>query len=162
MSNVIIKELQLLSTLNKSSPQSFRSSEIVLLLAFESPKPLFSTAGPAQIVQAFNKSIPNFTEAFKRLTIKISPDLVHHAQRCCSGIQFIIDELPEGTQISDLSTLTEGPISVLKEYIRNCIEEGIQPENPSLTKPLSAAELSTVPQNHWWCYLSAKSDSESE
>lgn len=161
MTSSLLKELRLLAALKKSSPSSNLASERVLLLAFQLPKPLTTTTDRAETTQVFLKSIPIFSASLQRLRIRLEPDLVDHAQRCCSGLQYIVDEL-ELKDSAELNSLIEGPVAGVKEYIKDCKEQDIQPEYPSVSHPLSSEELSKVPKSHWWWFVTPNEDSDSE
>lgn len=157
MSNQLLKELRLLAAFKKCSITSNRASEKIFLLAFDHPKPLFSSDVQIEAKSLIEKSLPIISESFNRLKIRLEPDLVEFAQRCCSGFQYIVDELN-----FDASEVLEGTVSGVTEYIQNCKELEIEPEYPSVSQPVVTQEqIAKIPKNHWWWFVQP-STNESE
>lgn len=157
MSNQLLKELRLLAAFKKSSIKSTKASEKVLLLAFNQTKPLFTSPDQTEAKTLIEKSKQFIFEAFKRLNIGLEPDTVLFAQRCCSGLQFIVEELN-----CELSELLEGPVSGVKEYIKNCKENEIEPEYSAARQSATTQQsISNIPASHWWWFVKPlESDSE--
>lgn len=151
MSNQIINELKLLAAFKKCSLKSNKASEKVLQLAFTLPKPLFNSSDKTEAINLFKRSLPYIRGSINRLNIRLEPDLVNFAKRCCSGFQFIVEEL------NLESNETESIFESAKEYIKNCEESEIEPEYPALSQPkLTKEELSKIPQSHWWWFIESK------
>jgi hypothetical protein len=150
-SSKLLKELKLLTAIQKKSVTSNKASEKILLLAFNLRKPIFSVAAEqSEATQQFLKSLPFFFDTFHRLSIRLEPDLVNYAQRCCSGFQYLADELSTADKI-EVEALLGGPFSVVTEYIKNCLEEDIKPEYPSGS--VAKEDLSKIPKTHWWWFV---------
>lgn len=158
-SAALLKELKLLIAIQKKSITSNKASEKILLLAFNLHKPLFKPAELSEASQLFHNSLPFFFDTFHRLSIRIEPDTVSFAQRCCSGFQYLVDETSP-VDNSELNTLLEGPVSVVKEYIKNCLENDIKPEYPSGSE--KSEDLSKIPKSHWWWFVTPTSDTSDD
>lgn len=147
MSSQLIKELRLLAAFRNCSIKSNRASEKFLLLAFTQPKPLFSSPDKSEAINLIEKSFPLFRESFSRLKIRLEPDLVDFAQKFCSGFQFIVDELR--IEAAELQEILEG----IKEYIKNCKGNQIEPEYSNEVKDLTEEEKAKIPRSHWWWFV---------
>lgn len=157
MTNQLLRELRLLAAFKNCSIKSNRASEKVLLLAFSQSKPLFTSTDQSEARKLIEKSLPFLSESFNCLKIRLEPDLVEFAQRCCSGLQFIVDELN-----LERFDWVEGTVRGVKEYIQNCKEFEIEPDYPSVGQPtVTEQQISAIPKSHWWWFVEPnKSDSD--
>ncbi|KAI2807891.1 hypothetical protein BLOT_005831, partial [Blomia tropicalis] len=134
MSGKLLKELSQLGSLQKNSKNLYQSAEKVLLLAFDHPKPLFVGTDRKEIEPLVERAIPLLRESFIRLNIRLEPELLEIAQRCRSGLQYIVDEFgPSGESkhiefYDRLRSFLDGPVLSVEDYIKNCKELQIEPE----------------------------------
>lgn len=85
--------------------------------AFDQSKPLFTFADRDEAKTLIEKSLSFICDTCNRLSVRLERELVKFEQRCCSGVQFILDELDV-----NVYDLLEGPGSCVKECIKNCKE----------------------------------------
>lgn len=161
MTSDFLESLRRLAALKNISLTSNRASNKLLLLAFKLPKPLTSDTDRAEATSLFVNSLPMFSESLQRLNIRLEPELVDTAQRTCSGLHYIIEELNQ-SENPQLKSLLDFPVADIKEYIKSCKELDIQPEYPSVDQSLTSEELSKIPKSHLWWFVTLKADSDSD
>ena len=157
MENNFLKELQKLSTMSRKNRNLRPTLENWLLIAFHQPKPLFGDKERAEIECMVEKIIPILKEFFIQLSISLVPDTVETAQRFRSGLQYIVDELGNG------SILDRVPCVQVDEYIKNCKELSLPIEYPSVHySHVTDEQISRIPHNHWWWFVQPISDNDSD
>lgn len=144
----IKRHLQVLSSLQLNSRNLKLTAENTVLSAFKEPKPLFeSDAEKSEEAKLVEKSLPLLEHFFKELDGSLNPDLRQHAQRCRSGLQFLIDEFKDNLQVYNKLklVLSSAPVRCVEEFIES--SKDVPPEYES-ERP---EDLSKIPATHtWW------------
>lgn len=148
---VVLNELQNLVSIPKDSPYLYTATRDLLLLAFKEPKPLIPQAEKAEAAKLLKQSLPLLEFCFTTLHGSLNPDLRQVAQRCRSGLQFLVDEFGHNQDIQ--SILTSSPVQCVEEYIKNT--KGIPPEYSTLVPQ----DLKEIPASHIW-WIEDSDDSE--
>ena len=141
----LLNELQKLLNLKTSSPHLYTACIDIVLLAFKEQKPLFSQTEKAEAAELVKKSLPFLENSFAKLHGSLNPDLRQTAQRCRSGLQFLIEEFQPDQVYQEIKPiLTSSPVKCVEEYIKNT--SGIPPEYSTLVPQ----ELTGIPVSHYW------------
>jgi hypothetical protein len=146
---LLINELQKLARLQKDSLNLYTVARDLVLIAFRETKPLFpEVADKIRAGVLIKKSLPLLEASFATLHGSLNPDLRQVAQRCRSGLQFLIDEFKEDPNTFDelKSILTSSPVKCVDEYIENTRD--IPPEYSTLVSP----DLTGIPASHFWWF----------
>ena len=141
----LIGELYKLLSLQKSSPHLYPACRDLVLLAFREPKPLFSQGDKTKAAELVKESLPLLEFSFANLRRSLNPDLRQVAQRCRSGLQFLVDEFREYPVYQEITPiLNSSPVKSVEEYIENT--KGIPPEYSTLVPQ----DLTEIPASHFW------------
>ncbi|CAG0900508.1 unnamed protein product [Cyprideis torosa] len=154
---LVLRDLKKLCQLSKTSDFVYPNGRDLVLLAFNQPKPLFpSPEDKAAARPLVQQSLPLLEKAFKELHGSLNIDLRQVAQKCRSGLQFLVDEF-HGEQIYKMMApvLESSPVKCVEEFIKNT--EGMEPEF-SKTIP---QDMTKIPDSHyWWFEQGDESDDE--
>ena len=141
----LMSELQKLLNLKTNSPYLYTACIDLVHLAFKEPKPLFSQTEKAEAAELVKKSLPFLEISFAKFHGSLNPDLRQAAQRCRSGLQFLIEEFQQDQVYQEIKPiLTSSPVKCVEEYIKNT--SGIPPEYSTLVPQ----ELTGIPASHYW------------
>ena len=147
---------KLLRILTELAKQGLNSSKVyplatdAALLAFKEDKPLFNLEEKKKVASLLQKSLPLLEKAFVRLHGSMNPDLRQDAQMIRSGLQFLLDEFKEDSDIYDKlkPIITSSGVTCVEESIINFSE--IPPEYTVPIKP----DFSKIPKSHYWWFQS--------
>ena len=149
----LLVELTKLASLQSNSNNLYQVVQKTVLLAFEQSKPLFAD-GPEKNRAAnfLEKSLPLLPKGFATLSGSLNPDRRELAQKCRSGLQYLVDEFsanPELYQKAQL-ILQSPPVKNVEEYIE-CTRD-IPPENPDFAAFVTPEQRALIPQSHFWWF----------
>lgn len=144
----LLSELIKLASLQPNSRNLYLTAENIVFLAFRGEKPLFTEgAQKTKAARLTEISLTLLEESFAVLHGSLNPDRRQHAQRCRSGLQFLIDEFKNDSETYEkLKTILESsPVKCVEDYIKgteDILAEFLTPIPEDLTKiPAS---------HHWW------------
>lgn len=145
----LVSELQKLASLQKDSLSLYTVGRDLVLLAFREPKPLFpETAERSRAATLVKRSLPLLEVSFASLHRSLNPDLRQVAQRCRSGLQFLVDEFKEDQKTYEelKPILTSSPVKCVEEYIDNT--KDVPPEYSTFVPQ----DLTGIPSSHFWWF----------
>ena len=147
MGKKLLSELQKLVSLHQTSPFVYKTGIDVVLLAFSESKPLFSEVDKVVASELVKNSLPLLKFSFSKLHGSLNPDLRQVAQRCRSGLQFLVEEFKNNPAVFQeiKPILTSSPICCVEEYIENT--KGILPEYDETWVP---QDLTGISDSHFW------------
>lgn len=140
-------ELQKFANLQKNSPGLYPVARDLVLSVFQEQKPIFEEAHKAKAFELVKKSLPLLETSFAFLHGSLNPDLRQVAQRCRSGLQFLIEEFKGEENFEELKPiLICPPVKCVEEYIKNT--KDIPPEYSTVIPQ----DLSAIPLSHFWWF----------
>ncbi|KAK6979906.1 hypothetical protein BgiMline_020902, partial [Biomphalaria glabrata] len=144
----LLIHLQKLAGLQQHSPFLYVVARDLVLLAFSETKPLFADPDKAKAAELLRRTLPLLETSFASLHGSLNPDLRQTAQRCRSGLEFLIDEFREDQKTySELKpVLSSAPVKCVEDYIKHT--RGVPPEYSTLVPQ----DLTSIPPSHFWWY----------
>lgn len=132
------------------------STEHILGLAFRTPKPLFASKGDCGISKSaagelLVRALPLLDRGIHHFSTALELDLKEHAKAYRSGLQYLVDEFVDQSQVYSTLTPIFSAASVLRleEYLRN--NRDTEPEFTTCTDYLSASDRKQIiPSHTWW------------